>query len=48
MIYVYIDVGNPIRTSRLLQEYNLNLSHGYKMPIVYIIDANNQTSASIR
>lgn len=48
MIYVYIDVGNPGKTKNLLQTYNLNLSHGYTMPIVYVINANNQTSASIR
>ncbi len=47
MLYVYIDVGNPKRTGKLLQEYKLNLSHGYLMPIVYVIDANIQTSASI-
>lgn len=47
MLYVYIDVGNPRRTGKLLQEYKLNLSHGYTMPIVYVIDANIQTSASI-
>ena len=48
MIYVYIDVGNPVRTKRLLDEYEKNKSHGYLMPVVCIIDANNQNSASIR
>lgn len=47
MIYVLVDVGNPIKVNKLLDRYNRDIDEGKKVPEVIMIDSTSKESASI-
>lgn len=48
MVYVFIDVGNPVRRRTLEEMHERDLRSGNRIPEVVIIDATEQLSASMR
>ncbi len=46
MIYVFIDLGNPIRLKTLLKRHELNEKNKKKVPVLLLIDATAKESAS--
>lgn len=47
MIYVLVDVGNPVKVKKLLDRYNRDIDEGKKVPEVIMIDSTSKESASI-
>ena len=47
LIYVFVDVGNPIRKTTILECYKKAQSSGKPYPTLIIIDSNKNDSASI-
>lgn len=47
LIYVFVDVGNPIRKTTILECYKKAQSSGKPYPTLIIIDSNKKDSASI-
>ena len=47
MIYVLVDVGNPIKVKKLLDRYNRDIDEDKKVPEVIMIDSTSKESASI-
>lgn len=47
MIYVLVDVGNPVKVKKLLERYNRDIDEGKKVPEVIMIDSTSKESASI-
>lgn len=47
MIYVLVDVGNPVKVKKLLDRYNRDVDEGKKVPEVMMIDSTSKESASI-
>ena len=48
MIYVLVDIGNPIRVKKVITLYEEGVNEGRKVPEVIIIDSKEQVSASKR
>lgn len=48
MVYILVDVGNPIRVGKLLELHRINVEEGKNVPEVIIIDSKEQKSASKR
>ena len=47
MVYVLVDVGNPVKVKKLLDRYNRDIDEGKKVPEVIMIDSTSKESASI-
>ncbi len=47
-IYVYIDIGNPVRTKRIKEVAKTKKAAGKNPPVLYIIDSQPRESASIK
>ncbi len=47
MVYVLVDVGNPVKVKKLLDRYNRDIDEGRKVPEVIMIDSTSKESASI-
>lgn len=47
LIYVFVDIGNPIKKSKILECYKEAQSSGKPCPTLIIIDSNKKDSASI-
>lgn len=47
MVYVLVDVGNPVKVKKLLDRYNREIDEGRKVPEVIMIDSTSKESASI-
>ena len=47
MIYVLVDVGNPVKVKKLLDRYKRDIDEGKKVPEVIMIDSTSKESASI-
>ena len=47
MIYVLVDVGNPVKVKKLLDRYNRDIDEDKKVPEVIMIDSTSKESASI-
>ena len=47
MVYVLVDVGNPVKVKKLLDRYNRDIDEGKKVPEVILIDQTSKESASI-
>lgn len=48
-IFVYVQMGrNPIRDTRIKDEYEKRLQNGENPPLLYVIDSRERTSASVR
>ena len=47
MIYVLVDVGNPVKVKKLLDRYDRDIDEGKKVPEVIMIDSTSKESASI-
>lgn len=47
MVYVFIDLGSPIKRQKLLDLYNRNVDEGKEMPHLIVVDAAKKHSASI-
>lgn len=48
MLYVLVDVGNPVRINKLLKQHEQDIVEGKRVPNVIIIDSKEQKSASKR
>ena len=48
MVYVLVDVGNPIRVNKLIKQYEQDIEEGKWVPEVITIDSKKQLSASKR
>ena len=46
MLYVLVDVGNPIRVNKLVKQHEKDVAEGKWIPDVITINANQQVSAS--
>ena len=47
LVYVLVDVGNPVKVKKLLDRYNRDIDEGKKVPEVIMIDSTSKESASI-
>lgn len=45
-IYVYVQFGNPIRDEKIQKRHKERISNGENPPMLFVIDAQKQTSAS--
>ena len=45
-IYVYIQLGNPIRTKRIKELYDNKMAAGDDPPFLFVIDSQPRQSAS--
>lgn len=48
MVYVLVDVGNPIRVNKLINQHDLDVAEGKWVPEIITIDSKRQVSASKR
>lgn len=46
MLYVLVDIGNPIKVKKLKELHEKNINEKKRVPEVIIIDAMRQDSAS--
>lgn len=47
MVYVFVDVGNPIRLKKIVDLHERNLDEGKIVPDLIVIDSTEKESASI-
>lgn len=47
MVYVFVDLGSPIKRKKLVDLYNRNVDEGKEMPHLIVVDAAKKHSASI-
>ena len=47
-IFVYVQVGNPIRDERIRERHEERINKGENPPLLFMIDSQEQVSASLR